>query len=201
MISLTALAVFSGLSLNLLLSFAIGTSGVVNSLNKERKLPLIQLIVLFLSVIMLWLVSNFIFPFLSGGFLVFFLLFPFSALSCFGLELLAEFLIKRLAIKNPLVISLSKTKIYHSFTAYDGLVPVSFFITMNLAWNISSAIILSLFFAIGNLFAILILGEISRRAGVEKVPHALRGSPLILISMGLLSFIFASLAGFFLIIL
>ena len=200
MISLTALAVFSGLSLNLLLTFAIGSSGIVSGLNRERKLPYVQIIVLFFSVIMLWIVLNYIFTFLSGGFLVFFLLFPFSALSCYSLELLIEVLIKRFAVKNPLIASLGKTKIYHSFTAYDGLVPVSLFITMNLAWNLSSAIILSLFFALGNLLAILILDEISRRAGVEKVPRALRGSPLILISMGLLSFVFASLAGIFLII-
>jgi electron transport complex protein RnfA len=86
-------------------------------------------------------------------------------------------------------------KQFFAFTAYDGLVPVSLLITLALADTFAGAAVLALFFALGNLMAIIILNEIRRRSSLEWVPRFLRGSPLILISMGLLSLIFASAAG------
>jgi electron transport complex protein RnfA len=86
-------------------------------------------------------------------------------------------------------------KVYSAFTAYEGLVPASLIITFLVAANFKSALVLTLFFAIGNLVAIIILDEIRRRSTLEWVPHYLKGSPLILISMGLLSLISVSVAG------
>ena len=86
-------------------------------------------------------------------------------------------------------------KVFSAYTAYDGLVPASFMITFALAENFAGAVVLSLFFALANLAAMLILNEIRRRSALEWVPRCLRGSPLILISMGLLSLLSASAAG------
>jgi electron transport complex protein RnfA len=86
-------------------------------------------------------------------------------------------------------------KVFSAFTAYDGIVPVSLVITLILAANFREAFVLVLFFVLGNVTAMLILFEIRRRSEMELVPRYLRGSPLIFISMGLLSLISASAAG------
>ena len=190
MIPLAALAVFSGLSLNLLLSFALGAAGVASDIlprgETRRHLPLFQLGVLFVSVLCLWVFFSFVIPPFWRGFSEYFLFFPLSALVCMGLELLGE----RILPKPGGI-----RKVFTAFTAYDGLVPASLIITVLTAANFSGALILSLFFALGILISILILNEIRRRSTLEWVPRHLRGSPLIFISMGLLSLIAASAAG------
>jgi len=126
------------------------------------------------------------------GFSVYFLLFPLSALVCKGLEILIDEVF-------PIILpGLGKTKkVFSAFTAYDGLVPISLIITLAVANNFASAFVAALSFTVGNLVAMLILNEIRRRSTLEKVPHFLRGSPLVLISMGLLSLIFTSAAALF----
>ena len=203
MITIAALAIFSGLSFNLLLIFALGAAraaGTDNSNDRDAGydggLPLLQFGILFISVLLLWVIFTYIFSFLLGGFFEYFLLFPLSALTCLGLELITDRIVrKRVALSKAGSPPESLRKVYSAFTAYEGLVPVSLFITLNLAWNFFGALVMSLFFALGNITAILILNEIRRKAGLEKVPRTMRGSPLVFISMGLLSFIFASLAG------
>ena len=196
MITLMSLSVFSGLSLNLLLSFAIGAAGTAgDGLPKgqtRREIPLCQLGFLFVSVLFLWVIFNYVFSPFWRGFSVYFLFFPLSALVCTGLELIREQVF-------PIIIPClgSTRKVFSAFTAYDGLVPASLIITFLLAGDFLSAFVLALFFAIGNLAAMLILNEIRRRSTLEKVPRYLRGSPLVLISMGLLSLIFTSAAGLF----
>ena len=78
MISLAALAVFSGLSLNLLLSFALGAAGVAGDVlpkgETRRKVPLLQLCLLFISVLFLWLFFSFVVSPFWMGFSVYFLL-------------------------------------------------------------------------------------------------------------------------------
>ena len=194
MISLAALAIFSGLSLNLLLSFALGAAGTAgDKLPKgqtNRALPLCQLCFLFISVLFLWVVFTHIFPPRWRGFSEYFLFFPLSALVCIGLEFLVEQVFLWILPKAG-----SPKKVYHALTAYDGLVPASLLITLAVANNFVSAFTLALFFALGNLVAMLVLNEIRRKSALEWVPRFLRGSPLILISMGILSLVFASAAG------
>jgi len=200
MISLAALAVFSGLSLNLLLSFALGAVGVAaDTLPKgesKRQLPLFQFGILFVSVLFLWFFFSFVVPPFWRGFAEYFLFFPLSALVCIGLEFVGErMLLRRLFPKtNPLP---RLRKVFSAFTAYDGLVPASFMLTFILAGRFADVVVLALFFALGNLAAIVILNEIRRRSTLESVPRYLRGSPLIFISMGLLSLVSASAAGIY----
>ena len=190
MIALAALAVFSGLSVNLLLSFALGTAGAAgDKLPKgetRRRLPLFQLGVLFITVLFLWVLFTYVLPPSLKSFAAYFLFFPLSALFCKGLEFLRERFFPKF---GPAV------KVFSAYTAYDGLVPVSLVITFTLAGNFSGAVVLALFFVLGNMAAMLALNEIRRGSNLEWVPRFLRGSPLILISMGLLSLISVSAAG------
>jgi electron transport complex protein RnfA len=202
MIYLAALAVFSGLSVNLLVQFALGAKGIAandHSKNRSGKnLPLIQLGILIISVLLLWVFFTYLVPPSWRGFAEYFLFFPLSALVCMGLEKLCGHIFPLILPRIfPLTIppftEIKKT--FSAYTAYDGLVLVSLIITFLTAEDFTGAFVLVLFFAVGNLTAMLILNEIRRRSALEWVPRFLRGTPLILISMGLLSMISASAAG------
>jgi electron transport complex protein RnfA len=185
--NLALLAVFSGLSFNLILHFALGAAGTAadHSRNQGILPSVLQIGILFLSVFFLWTVFYILPPF-PGGFLEYFLFFPLSALMCLGLETGIFRLFPKAARGD---------RLFSAFTAYDGLASLALFITYNLALGFADALALSFFFALGNLAAILILEEIRRRSALEWMPRRLRGSPLILISMGLLSLIFGAAAG------
>jgi electron transport complex protein RnfA len=75
-----------------------------------------------------------------------------------------------------------------------ALASAALFITLNVAGGFLEAVILALFFSAGIALAVLIINEIRLRSEMEAVPQFLRGSPLILIAMGLLSMIFSSAA-------
>lgn len=194
MFPLVGLAIFSGFSLNLLFQFALGTQGAAGNISQKtengRRLPLSQTGILFLSPLLLWLFFSHLIPGFLQGFAEFFLFFPLSALLCMGLELLGERILAKTSPSRK-----GMLKVYSAFTAYEGLVPASLIITFLAANNFSSAFVLVLFFAAGNLTAMLIIDEIRRRSTLEWVPHHLRGGPLVLITMGLLSLISVSVAG------
>ena len=179
---LSGLAIFAGLSVNLVLQFALG----VRQAAKGRALPLFQISGLFIIVLFLWIFYSFISIFFSWEFIGLFLLFPLSSLACSGYENLEKRFFPKPKKERP--------RFFNALTAYDGLVPASLFLTVNLALTFWDAFILSFFFALGCLLAVLILGEINRRSSLEEIPEFLRGIPLSLISMGLLSMIFGSAA-------
>ncbi|MDR1566809.1 MAG: hypothetical protein LBS48_05965 [Treponema sp.] len=181
-----ALAVFAGLSLNLILQFALGARGVLLFARDSRgnPFPVFQTANLFVSVFVLWAAYDYILKPFSGGALEYFLLFPLSALVCLGFESLWKKLFPRQ----------EGARAFSALTAYDGLVPVSLIMTIHLALTVLDAAVFAFFFALGCFLALLILGEIRRRSGLEWVPRYLRGGPLVLISTGLLSMIFAAAA-------
>ena len=178
MIPMAALAIFSGISLNLILSFALGVAGAAGDAVSKKPIPFLQLGIMFISNIFLWIIFAVIMPPWWSGFGEYFLFFPFSALACMGLEHIGVRVLPKLG-----------NRVFKAATGYDGLVAVSLLIILTLAGNFLQAFVLSLFFVLGNLAAMLILNEIRRRSTLEKVPVFLRGSPLLLISMGLLSLI------------
>ena len=194
MISLVGIAVFSGLAMNLLLQFALGITGAakdtVRITETSLSVPLIQLAILFFSSIFLWVFFAYLMPNYWKGFSELFLFFPLSALMCIGLEYLGERIIARFFSKYEGI-----KKVFPAFTAYDGLIPAALIITFLAAENFLSALVLALFFAIGNLTAMLVLNEIRRKSTLEWIPNYLRGTPLIIVSMGLLSIISVSVAG------
>jgi electron transport complex protein RnfA len=185
--NLAFLAVFAGLSFNMILHFALGASGIApDRPGTEKILPsAVQMGILFLSVLLLWMFF-YILPSFPGGFPEYFLFFPLSALGCMGLEKGIFRLFPKAA---------GEGRLFSAYTAYDGLASLALFLTYKLAPGPAEALVLSFFFALGNLTAVVILGEIRRKAVLEWTPRRLRGSPLILISMGLLSLIFIFAAG------
>jgi electron transport complex protein RnfA len=194
MINIAGLAVFSGLSLNLLLQFALGTAGTAADTEHKSKseLPLIQFCIFFVSTTVLWVFFRYLLPGFWRGFAEYFLFFPLSAIACMGLELFAERVPPRFFPKFK-----GLKKSFSAITAYDGLVPASLIITFIAAETFADVLVIALFFALGNLAAMVTLNEIGRRSAFEFVPKYLRGTPLIIISMGLLSLISVIAAGIF----
>jgi electron transport complex protein RnfA len=178
---LAALAVFSSLSMNLLLQCGLGMREAVQE--REDPVPLVQIGLVFLSLLLLWPLFSYV---LVLGFVEYLLLFPASALVYAGLE--------RLLFRTILKREIPKSQ---NCCFCDGLTAAALFLTLHLASGFVEAAVLSLGFALGVLLALLILAEIRRRSRMEAVPRFLRGSPLILISMGLLSLIFSSAALIF----
>ncbi|MDR0643953.1 MAG: hypothetical protein LBG05_03420 [Treponema sp.] len=179
------LIIFAILAFNLVVQFGLG----VRELTGERTapLPFLQMGVLFVNVWLLWAVFTYVLiPFFSI-FFGYILLFPFCSLACLGLENLADKLWRNIFHET-------EKKIFTPLSAYEGIVPLSLALTIHIAGTFLEAFIVSLSFAVGILFSMFILNEIRKKAFMETVPVFLRGKPLALISMGLLSLIFTSSA-------
>jgi electron transport complex protein RnfA len=188
MSTLVSLAVFSSLSLNLILQFALVIQGMAARQQESYSIPFFQSGVLFVSVLFLWVVFSYILSPLAFGFFEYVLLFPLSALVCMGLELLCTRFL-------PWIVP--HAKMFTAISAYNGLALTSLMLTINLARTFAEAVVLSLGFALGVLLSLFLLQEIRKRSTLEMVPPFLQGVPLMLISMGLLSLIFTSLGALF----
>jgi electron transport complex protein RnfA len=180
--SLAALAVFSGLSFNLLL-YGLGLGGVAAGRAEKDRFPLLQTGISFVSVLVLWIILEGFSSVL--GFFEYFIVFPAGAFVCHVLQYLFALLQK----KKPF------SRVFNSRTGYDGLAGASLFLARMLAADFFDALVLASGFTAGIMAVILVLREIRRRSLMEAVPVFLRGSPITLISMGLLSLIFSSVAA------
>jgi len=204
MISLAALAIFAGLSLNLLLFFALGSvSTAGDPLYKGEvvhRMPVFQLCILFIVVLLLWCFFAFLLPSSVLEFALYFLMFPLSVLACSGLEFLGKKFLPPSIGKGSLPAADVRTA-FLAYTAYDGLVPAAFVLTFVLSKNLIEAFVVVSSFVVSTFAAMLVLNEIRRRSTLERLPHYIRGTPLILIAMGLLSFVLVSVSGIFLAIL
>ena len=174
---LALLIFFSGLSVNLILQCGLGLAGIVRF--RDRKLPLVKTGLGFISVMLLWLFFTYILTPLSMGLFGYILIFPAASLVYSSLEYLLYTLILKRSGEH------AEAGIFD-----DGLAGAALFMALTLSNNIMEAAALSFGFAVSILFSLFILGEIRRRSEIEVVPQFLRGSPLIIISMGLLSMIF-----------
>jgi electron transport complex protein RnfA len=177
---LALLAFFSGLSVNLILQCGFGMAGI--AVYQGQKLPLIKTGLGFITIIFLWFFFFYVLSPVSMGFFGYLLLFPSASLVYSGFEYLLFSLILK---KEP-----GEDLFFH-----DGLVGAALFLTVSLSNSFTEAAVLAFGFTAGILLCLLILGEIRKRSGMEAVPKFLRGRPLILVSMGLLSLIFGSAAA------
>ena len=176
------LLVFSAFTMNLTLQCALGIKGAAEAGNYGKSATLIKLSVIFLSVIMLWFFfSGVIFSVFSGIF-IYVILFPVSYI----LYETLDFLIFNYLLKKPA----SEFECFISFPG--GITAAAVFICLNLADSFLETIVLSFGFTSGILLVLLIIREIRRRAALEAVPVFLRGKPLVLITMGMLSLIFST---------
>lgn len=183
---LALFAVFASLSMNLALQCGLGMEGIMAPGGTGRKPPLVKLVIMFITVLLLWIFfSKMVFS-LPLGFFAYLLVFPLSALAYSGVE----YLVRRFMVKQGVESD-------GPVNFCDGLTAAALFITLNVAGGFIEAVTLSFGFVLGILLAFVILGEIRRRSMLEAVPAFLRGAPLSLVSMGLLSLIFSSAALIF----
>jgi electron transport complex protein RnfA len=212
-VRLLTLAVFSGLSMNLILQFGIGIRMIVlaenhgNSVEPSKREFLVWVGIHFTSVMLLWLFFLFIQSAFSMAGVEYILLFP---LSCIVFTAL-EYLVNRFVFKKT--IDTEGPDIFYSSFAdriltgnakksgafiSGSMTSAALFITCGIAGSFAEALMLSLGFSTGIALAILIMREIRKRSEMEAVPTCLKGGPLVLITMGLLSMIFTSAAIMFL---
>jgi Na+-translocating ferredoxin:NAD+ oxidoreductase RnfA subunit len=185
--SLLILFIFSMLNMNLALQCAMGIKGAAESKNCSRKSTIIRLGIIFITVVFLWLFfTGIVFQIFSGIF-IYILIFPVSFIVYEGFQYLTVKYIIKKDIENESFINFA-----------GGITAVSVFICINISTSFFQTVILSFGFTSGIMVVFLIIREIRRRAALEAIPPFLRGNPLILISMGLLSIVFNAASVLFL---
>jgi electron transport complex protein RnfA len=187
---LVMLAVFSGLSMNLILQIGIGLRRIVQiqngNTNGGAKDTAAKMAVLFISSVFLWLFFTFIRSLIPLGFIEYVLLFP----SAYFFSSVLEYAFDRFVLKKNTV----QENVQENRMINGALAAAALFVALNVGGGFFEAVVVSLCFSAGNALPILIINEIRLRAEMEAVPAFLRGSPLMLIAMGLLSLVFSSAA-------
>jgi electron transport complex protein RnfA len=180
---MAALLCFASLSLNLLLDFALGIREMVSRERSPRIHCYYPWAVLFVSTALLWVFFARLISFL--GIFDYLLVFPLSALAGLSIEKLFFRLFPRLG-ENP--------RIFKIGSPYNGLSAAALVLTLQFAAGFGEALSLSAGFALGGLFAFFIIKEIQKRSFLEAIPYSLRGTPLLLISMGILALVFSAVS-------
>jgi electron transport complex protein RnfA len=186
MIDTSIFVIFVGFSLNLVLQFGVGVRDIIVTKKNQRKYSLYQCMVLFFSVIFTWLMFTFVLIPLGFAFLETLLLLPFSIF----IPLLLEKSILRLFSESA---QSAKSSV---LSAYNGLIFASNFFVLKTAESFLEALTMTVGFCIGYILSMLIVQEIHKMSLIETVPKALRGIPLMLISLGLVSLGFSAAAFF-----
>jgi len=180
-IPLLLLFIYSCITINVVLQCALGINGIAESKRPVSKSSFVKSAIIFLSVIILWFLFSKIIYSLVSGIFIYILLFPVSAVLYKGVE----YLIFLYIIKDE-----EQAESFISFP--EGIIAAAVFICINIANSFLEVVILSLGFSAGLFLVNFIIWEIRRRAALEAVPVFLRGKPLILIAMGLLSLVFTT---------
>jgi electron transport complex protein RnfA len=198
------LAVFSGLSMNLILRFGIGLQRIAleeepRDLGENAKwVFFVWPGIYFISVMLLWLFFSVLQSVLFLGFLEYILIFPVTSLLFTAIECLAKRLDLRTGWRGGTVSFYLMAEA--GGTAVNGApvggasVGAALFIILGLAGSLAEAAVLSFGFSAGAALSVLTVGEIRRRSAMEAVPRCLRGGPLVFITMGLLSLVCMSAA-------
>jgi len=185
-ISFSLLLIYSSLTMNLVLQCGLGLKGIAESKSVFNLQAVVKSILIFVSIILLWFFFVKIVFSLVSGIFVYVLLFPVSAIVYDGIEYLVfKYLLRRNREEETFI----------SFPG--GTAAVAVFICINLAGGFLEALILAFGFSSGILIINLIIREIRKRAAFETIPLFLRGKPLVLIAMGMLSLIFTAASYLF----
>jgi len=183
---LVMLAVFSGLSMNLILQFGLGLKGIAFDKNIGKERLLAGSGVLFVAIMVVWLIFIGIRSVLFLGFMEYVVLFPVSSLFFSVLENLVNcFILKKNAGQGRVIL-------FGDSLTGGTLAGAALFMMLNVAGSFYEALVLSLVFSCSTALVIVVVNEIRRRAEMEAVPRRLQGGPLALIAMGLLSLVFTS---------
>ncbi|MCL2184233.1 MAG: hypothetical protein FWB86_00030 [Treponema sp.] len=185
---LLLLFIYSGFTINLLLQCALGIKEAVEAKIPQEgegspldKYSLIKSVIVFLTIILLWVIFSKVIYNLIQGIFIYILLFPVSYLIYNGIE----YLIFRFIFKKD-----TEEDRYANFNG--GVTAVAVFLCLNLSNDFLETVVLSFGFIFGIFIVNLIIREIRKRASLEAVPLFLRGKPLVLITMGMLSLVFTS---------
>jgi len=178
-IPFVVLIILSAFSMNLTLQCALGIKGAAESKNPGHFSNFIKLGIIFFSVIVLWAFFFKLIHSVISGLFIYMLILPVSYIVYEALEYLFFYQI------------LKKQAAESSISFPGGITAAAVFICVNIADNIVQAALMSFGFAAGVCIVLIITGEIRRRAALEAVPLFLRGKPLVLISMGMLSLVFS----------
>lgn len=185
MSSLVSLAVLSGCLLNLPLQWGIGIREIFVERKGRFGDTLFEAVLLFVSILIQWLLFAFVFSPLALGALVYFLPLPMSA----ALALCVNAALKKMSPQ-----AYDKHGQALAFSYRSGASLASLFILLSLAGSFTEAVILAMGISLGVFFATIILRAIHFRIEREKVSAFVRGMPLLLITMGLLSLALSSVA-------
>jgi len=182
-----ALVFFAALSINLVQNFALGTRELV----RQKEISILHIfypwIILFVSTLLLWVFFAVILKF-SGGIFLFLLALPLSALvSSFLEKLLFHVVLQYKDIgENP--------GLFAAGASYNELTAAACFLTLCFAFSFTDALLVSFAFSFGCLCSFLIIKEIQKRSAIETIPYGLRGTPILLVSLGLLSLVFSAVS-------
>ena len=175
------LLIYSGFTINLVLQCALGIKGIVVSKTQFNITAFVKLCLIFLSIIFVWFLSSKLLYSLIPGIYIYVLVFPVSVIVYDG----AEYLVFRYLIK--------KDPGSDSIISFPGgITAAAAFICINIANNFFQVMVMSFGFVSSIFLVNLIIREIRARAALEAVPVFLRGKPLILITMGLLSLVLST---------
>jgi len=177
---LAILLIYSGLSINIVLQCGLGIKGIAESRNPPGISALIKMGIIFFSVVLLWFFFSRIVYSAIHGIFIYVLLFPVSSV----VYDLFEYLVFRYMYKEK-----PEAETFVSFPG--GITAVCVFLCVNLSNGFLETAVLSFGFTAGVFLVYLVIREVRRRAVLEVVPSFLRGKPLVLITMGLLSLVFS----------
>jgi electron transport complex protein RnfA len=216
------LAVFSGLSMNLILQLGIGLQRIAmgddsrHCTGTSKEVFFVWPVIYFISIMILWLFFSVLRSVLFLGFFEYILVFPVSFLFFTGIGRLFRCLakrrneepvfnncfIRRCLFIDSLIADADESSPNSAFS--DGDAPVNgamagaaLFIILGLSGGFAQTAALCFGFSAGAALAVLIMVEIRRRSVLEAVPRSLRGVPLVLVTLGLLSLVFTSIAAVF----
>ncbi|MCL2410660.1 MAG: hypothetical protein FWC97_03360 [Treponema sp.] len=178
---LLLLFIYSSVAINLLLQCGLGIKETVESKAAFTVSGLIKTFLVFLAIVSLWLLFSKVVFNLVNGFFIFVLMFPVTYVFYDGLE----YFVFRYIYKK-------ENKENGDLRFSGGIAAVALFLCMVLANNFLQVVVLSLGFTSGIFLVNFAVFEIRKRAALEAVPVFLRGKPLVLITMGMLSLIFTS---------
>jgi Na+-translocating ferredoxin:NAD+ oxidoreductase RnfA subunit len=178
-VPLILLFVISVFTMNLTLQCALGIKGTAESKKSGALINLIKTGIIFFSIVVLWLMFSKVLVSISTSIFIYILLVPVSFIVYEGLE----FLVYTFLYKNR-----NEEESFISFPG--GITAAAVFICMNIADGILQTLVLSFGFTGGIFLVSMIVREIRKRAALEKVPYFMRGKPLVLVAMGLMSLVF-----------
>jgi Na+-translocating ferredoxin:NAD+ oxidoreductase RnfA subunit len=176
---LMLLFIISMFTMNLTLQCALGIKGNAESKNSGIVVNLIKTGIIFLSIIIIWFVFTRVIFAISSSIFIYILLVPVS----FIVYELLEYVVFSYVFKNR-----NEEESFINFPG--GITAVAVFVGINIADSFLQTLVLSFGFTGGIFLVSVIVREIRKRASLEKVPRFMRGKPLVLVTMALMSLVF-----------